>query len=188
MRQFSLALFLVLAGCGVTSRSSTELEYLQEIDRLLQANDSCGLWQYVVSRPFALAGDDELSKELRSFVWQSRDQCASRERSALDDTRSDQMDRASINTRNSVSGTNNNRLEALVASTAATANRDRRNDRDQETERGEVERETGARGAKGKGESKGAKGNGGKGRGERGNSGKGKGKGKKEKDDDDDDD
>ena len=93
MRCILLVSALWLAGCDLTDRGFSEIEYLQSINRLLQADDRCGAQRYVSLRPRALSRDDELSRELRDFVRESREECSPKDRSGADASRSDQSGR-----------------------------------------------------------------------------------------------
>lgn len=138
----------------------------------------------MVARPFALTGDDELSRELRSFVWRSRNECDPRKNSFSSSTRSGRFERASSEKDNGTDRVNNSSLEGLITSPQVG-----RNNFD------EGNRATDTRGDKRFGESsdskrsdksKGAGSGKGSDKGKGGGKGKGKGKGSgKDKDDDD---
>lgn len=91
--RFLLLVFVWLAGCDLANRGFSEIEYLQSINRLLQADDRCGVQRYVLLRPRALSRDDELSSELRDFVRESREECSPKDRSGADASISDQSER-----------------------------------------------------------------------------------------------
>ncbi len=91
--RFVLLVFVWLAGCDLANRGFSEIEYLQSINRLLQADDRCGVQRYVLLRPRALSRDDELSSELRDFVRESREECSPKDRSGADASISDQSER-----------------------------------------------------------------------------------------------
>ncbi|WP_068112982.1 hypothetical protein [Tropicimonas marinistellae] len=59
------ALMMSTAAFGV--RAQATLEQLETIDRLLSTNDTRALWFYMQQNPELLAGNDELSLELRKF-------------------------------------------------------------------------------------------------------------------------
>ncbi|WP_420586164.1 hypothetical protein [Ruegeria sp.] len=49
------------------ARAEITLEHLLAIDQLLSTNDTQALLEYLQKNPELLQGDDELSRELRSF-------------------------------------------------------------------------------------------------------------------------
>lgn len=116
MRQVLVSVFVLLAGCDVTSRGFSEIEYLQEIDTLLQENDRCEARRYVLSKPIVLFRNDELSRELRDFAWRERERCTPLYASYSNNIKTDQPRAAMNSSRNS--GVAGNNTEPSDASTS----------------------------------------------------------------------
>ncbi len=162
MRQFLLVFVLCLAGCGEASRGFSETEYLQNIDNYLQADDRCGVHRYVVLRPRALYRDDELSRELRDFVRNSREECSPPVRPGSNGSRTDQQGNTLENA--------NNRATRATADNGTNSAETNSKDSD-EIERDENESESSA--------SNGNRNGNGNGKGNGNGNGNGKGNGKK---------
>ena len=58
---------LMLSAAALGARGAVTFEQLETIDRLLTSNDTRSLWAYLQEYPELLAGEDELSQELRKF-------------------------------------------------------------------------------------------------------------------------
>ncbi|MFD0981443.1 hypothetical protein [Tropicimonas aquimaris] len=58
---------LMMSAAAFGARGEVTLEQLQTIDSLLTTNNTRALWAYLQEYPELLAGEDELSLELRKF-------------------------------------------------------------------------------------------------------------------------
>lgn len=136
--RFILLVFVWLAGCDLANRGFSEIEYLQSINRLLQADDRCGAQRYVSLRPRALSRDDELSRELRDFVRESREECSPKDRSGADASRSDQSGRIE---RSGETGRDRGTRNSSKEATARGDNRSEASDREADRREEAADRE-----------------------------------------------
>lgn len=58
---------LMLAGTS-PARAAYDVGQLRQIEGLILARDCGALWQYLVTNPAIMAGEDALARELRVFV------------------------------------------------------------------------------------------------------------------------
>ncbi|SNT12217.1 hypothetical protein [Tropicimonas sediminicola] len=58
---------LMMSAAAFGARADVTFEQLETIDRLLTQNNTRALWAYLQEYPELLAGEDELSLELRKF-------------------------------------------------------------------------------------------------------------------------
>lgn len=59
---------LILMAGSAPARADYEIDQLQQIEQFILRKDCASLWQYLVSNPSIMAGDDALARELRVFV------------------------------------------------------------------------------------------------------------------------